>query len=89
MKNLKTIIVCVLLLAASIASITIAIKMRYVEPKPQITIQDEIKRQTDSVAVAATIYPDTASLHKLQALKLRIATARYNDSLQRAAHHRR
>ena len=56
-----------------------------IKEKPsKLTIENEIRKKMDSVGIAAVMQPDTAKLRKLQALKFRIATAKYNDSLQRA-----
>ena len=52
-------------------------------PNPQTKIHHEIQKHSDSIAVSSLSQPDSIKLRKLEALKIRIATARYNDSLQR------
>lgn len=56
---------------------------------PETKIQNEIKKNADSVATASGQQPDSSKLRKLAALKLRIAKARFDDSLQRLPNQRR
>lgn len=49
-------------------------------------ITNEVQTKSDSVALSVAAMPDSAKLRKLQALKVRIATARFNDSIQRIKH---
>ena len=57
--------------------------------KPNESIVFEIQKKSDSVAVASVQQLDSVKLRKLEALKIRIATAKYNDSIQRAKNQRR
>lgn len=86
----KRLIFALLLTVLSIITVSIAIKSCQLTPKPNKKIVYEtIQKKSDSVAVVSVQQPDSSKLRKLADLKLRIAKARFDDSLQRAAHQRR
>lgn len=87
--NTKRLIFALLLTVLSIITISIAVKSCNLTPNPNQKITYEIQKKSDSVAVASVQQPDSSKLRKLQALKLRIAKARFLDSLQRIPHQRR
>ncbi len=76
-------IVLVLLTMLAVATLSMLVWQRKTNQNPSLY---EIKKQSDSVALSSLAQPDSVKLRKLEALKRRIAEARYNDSLQRAAH---
>ncbi|WP_028666323.1 hypothetical protein [Runella zeae] len=83
MKPNKTLLVVLALLTMlALATLSMLVWQRKTNQNPTV---DEIKKQSDSVALVSLAQPDSVKLRKLQALKRRIAEARYNDSLQRAA----
>lgn len=88
MKSSLKILLAVVLTVVSAIMCSLAIKSYQIKKvvNPKIEIQNAIKKNSDSVAVVSVGQPDTLKLRKLEALKLRIATAQYNDSIQRAAH---
>lgn len=87
--NTKRLIFALLLTVLSIITISIAVKRCNLNPEPNRKITYEIQKKSDSVAVAASVQPDTAKLRKLSQLKYRIAKARFDDSLQRLQNQRR
>ncbi|AYQ31370.1 hypothetical protein DTQ70_03895 [Runella sp. SP2] len=90
MKNSQKILLGIVVTTLSMIMVSLAIQSLLLTPKlPTIPIHEQIKIKADSVAVGSAVQPDTAKLRKLQELKIRIATARYNDSVQRAKNQRR
>lgn len=86
----KHFVFALLLTVLSIVTISIAVKSCQLTPKPnRKEIHEIIIKKSDSVAVAASVQPDTAKLRKLSQLKYRIAKARFDDSLQRLQNQRR
>ncbi|WP_273210816.1 hypothetical protein [Runella zeae] len=76
-------IVLVLLTMLAVVTLSMLLWQRKTNQNPTI---DEVRKQSDSVALVSLAQPDSLKLRKLNALKKRIAEARYNDSIQRAAH---
>ncbi|MCA0231625.1 MAG: hypothetical protein LCH91_14225 [Bacteroidetes bacterium] len=91
MTKVQKIVLGVALVVLTISMVMLAYNTY--EPKPDPVnlqkINETIKKQSDSVAVAAGSYSDTTKLRKLEALKRRIAEAQYNDSVARVSNKRR
>ncbi|AYQ31458.1 hypothetical protein DTQ70_04340 [Runella sp. SP2] len=91
MRPIHKIVLGVALVVLSISMVMLAYNTY--EPKPEPVnlqkINETIKKQSDSVAVASRSYSDTTKLRKLEALKRRIAEAQYNDSVARVSDQRR
>lgn len=85
-SNTAKMLIAILVSVVTITMCSITLRScSLIKEKPsKLTIENAIREKHDSVAIAAIMRPDTAKLHKLQALKVRIATAKYYDSLQRA-----
>jgi hypothetical protein len=85
-KQIEMYLVGLFIVVIAVITISLAVKSCQLNKDKNliIEIENEIQKTSDSVGLDAIMQPDTTKLRKLQALKLRIATAQYYDSLQRA-----
>lgn len=78
-------------IALSILALTLVVWTTWTvtncQPKQQTTYE-QVKARTDSVITVNVNKPDSAKLQVIEDFKLRVAKARFLDSLQRAANNR-